>query len=261
MKRILYCILTIWLLIGSTLVFAQEALTNESIVKLVKAGLGDELIVNMINTQPGNYRVTPDDILNLKEQGISEKILSAMINKGVTPAPNKPGGSEGAVASSNYPTEVGLYIKKENEWVEIQPEIVNWKTGGVLKSLATAGMVKGDVNGNISGNKSRNRVKTPLEFLIYAPEGVAITEYQLLKLRENKEYREFRTVTGGVFHVKGGATRDLVAFEGSKVAPRTFIVNLLSLAPGEYGFLPPGAFSSAASSSTLGKIYTFSFTE
>ncbi|HMZ80534.1 MAG TPA: hypothetical protein PLL06_12605, partial [Acidobacteriota bacterium] len=115
MKRILYCILTIWLLVGSTLVFAQEALTNESIVKLVKAGLGDELIVNMINTQPGNYRVTPDDILGLKEQGISEKILGAMINKGVAPAPNKPGGSEGTVALSNYPTEVGLYVKKENE--------------------------------------------------------------------------------------------------------------------------------------------------
>ncbi|MBI4748440.1 MAG: hypothetical protein HY774_08110 [Acidobacteria bacterium] len=261
MKKVLFCIVTIWLMVFSTLVFAQEALTNEAIVKLVKGEFGEELIINMINTQAGNYRVTPDDILSLKEQGVSEKILNAMVNKGVAPAPSKPGGSEGSGASNKYPMEVGLYIKKENEWVEIQPEIVNWKTGGVLKNLATAGIVKGDINGNLSGNKSRNRVGTPLEFLIYAPEGVAITEYQLLKLRENKEYREFRTVTGGVFHIKGGATRDLVPFEGKKVATRTFTVNLTALAPGEYGFLPPGAFSSAASSSTLGKIYTFSFTE
>jgi hypothetical protein len=46
----------------------------------------------------------------------------------------------------------------------------------------------------------RNKVNTPLEFCIYAPEGVAITEYQLLRLRDQKEYRELRTVTGGVLH-------------------------------------------------------------
>lgn len=78
---------------------------------------------------------------------------------------------------------------------------------------------------------------------------------------DQKEYREFRTVTGGVFHAKGGATRDLVSFEGSKIANRTFVVVLKSLAPGEYGFLPPGAFTSASSSSTLGKMDTFSALE
>ena len=131
----------------------------------------------------------------------------------------------------------------------------------MLKSIASAGIVKGDVNGHINGRNSRNKVNTPLEFCIYAPEGVAITEYQLLRLRDQKEYREFRTVTGGVLHVKGGATRDLLPFEGSKVASRTFVVTLQNLGPGEYGFLPPGAFVSASSSSSLGKMYTFSVLE
>ena len=36
------------------------------------------------------------------------------------------------------------------------------------------------------------------------PEGTAITEYQLLRLRDAKDGREFRTVTGGVMHVSGG---------------------------------------------------------
>lgn len=263
----LQVILTGVLLIWTSTGLAQETpaqsevLTNETILKLVKGGFSDELIVSMVNTQPGNYRVTLDDILSLKQQGVSEKIITAMINKGVAPTPSRPGEQGTAVTQNNYPTEIGLYVKKDNQWVEVQPEVINWKTGGVLKSLATAGIVKGDVNGNIQGNKSRNRLKTPLEFLIYAPEGVAITEYQLLKLRENKEYREFRTITGGVFHLKGGATRDAVPFEGSKVASRTFLVKLIALAPGEYGFLPPGAYASASSSSTLGKMYTFSFTE
>lgn len=161
-----------------------------------------------------------------------------MLNRN-NPASGKPAPGVGPdLSASGYPTEIGVYIKKDNRWIEIQPEVINWKTGGVLKSIASAGIVKGDVNGHLQGKSSRNKVNTPLEFCIYAPEGVAITEYQLLRLRDKNESREFRTVTGGILHVKGGATPDLVDFEGKKMASRTFVVNLQSLSSGEYGFLP-----------------------
>lgn len=136
------------------------------------------------------------------------------------------------------------------------PEVVNWKTGGVLKTIGTAGIVKGDVNGHINGAHSRNSLASPVEVFIYTPEGAAITEYQLLRLREHNESREFRTVTGGVMHVSGGATRDLIPFEGKKVANRMYKVLLPNLGAGDYGFLPPGAFGSASSAS-IGKMYTF----
>ena len=93
---------------------------------------------------------------------------------------------------------------------------------------------------------------TPVEFLLVAPEGVAITEFQLVRMRVNKDNREFRTVTGGVFHSQSGAVRDLIHFEGTKVAARVFCVTFpSSLGPGEYGFLPPGSAGSS------GKIYSF----
>lgn len=123
------------------------------------------------------------------------------------------------------------------------------------------GVVSGDVNGVIQGSNSRNAVKTPLEFLIYAPEGVAITEYQLLHLRQKSDRREFRTVTGGILHASGGATRDLVPFEGKKIAPRMWTVILPNIGPGEYGFLPPGAVGSQHAGAQLGKIYTFRLLE
>jgi hypothetical protein len=145
--------------------------------------------------------------------------------------------------------------------VEDLPEVVNWKTGGAFKNLATGGLVKGDVNGHLNGPHSKNSVNTPVEFLIYAPEGVSITEYQLLHLRESGNSREFRTVTGGVMHVSGGATRDLMTFESKKVASRTFLVTLTSLAKGDYGFLPPGAVASGHASASLGKIYSFQLVE
>jgi hypothetical protein len=61
---------------------AQETLTNASIVKMVKGGLGEDLILAMIQNQPGKYSVTPDDLVKLKQQGVSENILKAMVNKG-----------------------------------------------------------------------------------------------------------------------------------------------------------------------------------
>lgn len=258
--------LALMLVFSASLLEAQEPLTNESIVKLVKAGLSEDMIVSMVNAQPGKYSLGADDIIALKTAGVSEKIIAAIVTKATAAAPAPaappaPAAAPAPAAPAGLPNEIGVYHKKGDAWVELLPEVVNWKTGGILKSVATAGIVKGDVNGRINGKNSRNTVKTPLEFVIYAPEGVAITEYQLLRLREQRDAREFRTVTGGVLHVSGGATRDLVAFEGKRVASRTFAVTLSNLQPGEYGFLPPGAVASGHASASLGKIYSFRFLE
>jgi len=241
---------------------AQEALTNESVVKMIKAGLGEGVIVEMIQSQPGSYSLTPDDLVKLKDQGVGDKILAAMIAKSTgTPVPSGNGGGTAAAADLPKDADIGCYFKRGSEWEEMLPEVVNWKTGGVLKHVATAGVVKGDVNGHLDGAHSHNSLKSPVEVVIYVPEGVAITEYQLLHLHEQPESREFRTVTGGVMHESGGATRDVVPFEGKRVQKGVYKVLLpTSLGAGEYGFLPPGAGASHSSAS-IGKIYTFRIIE
>jgi hypothetical protein len=241
---------------------AQETLTNDSIAKMVKAGLGEGLIVSMIQNQPGKYSLTADDLVKLKQEGLSEKILAAMVSKGAASAPSSSPTATAAPADNDVPqnVDIGVYYKKGGKWEEMLPEVVNWKTGGVIKSIASVGIVKGDVNGHIQGTHSRNSAASPLEVFIYTPEGIAITEYQLLHLREHNNAREFRTVTGGVMHVSGGATRDIVPFEGKKIANRMYRVMLPNLAAGDYGFLPPGAVTSASSAS-IGKMYTFRLIE
>jgi hypothetical protein len=245
----------------SFLAAAQDAMTNDSIVKMVKAKLDESLIVTMIQSQPGKYSLSPDDLVKLKQQGVSDKELTAMVTKGAGGAVDKPADG-GAQADNDIPPgiDIGVYYKKAGKWEEMLPEVVNWKTGGLLKHFASGGVVQGDINGLIAGEHSRNSAASPLEVLIYAPEGVAITEYQLLHLREEKESREFRTVTGGVLHASGGATRDVIPFEGKKIANRTYKVLLPNLGAGEYGFLPPGAVTSSNSAS-IGKAYTFRLIE
>jgi hypothetical protein len=70
----------------------QQPLNNDAIVKMVKSGLGENLIVTMIQSQPGKYVVTPDEFIRLKQEGVSEKILAAMSNKagGIVPVNSLP---------------------------------------------------------------------------------------------------------------------------------------------------------------------------
>jgi len=184
-----------------------------------------------------------------------------------TPAPAPAGGLMGAAggnplaspvkAAPPAVTEVGVYFLKDGGWADLAPEVVNFKTAGVLKKVGTAGIVKGDVNGHVNGEHSRTALKAPVTLMVYVAEGVAITEYQLLRLRENKDSREFRTVTGGVLHSSGGATRDLVTFESKKTAPRTYEIVLSNPGSGEYGLLPPTSGDSGSGSGRIGKVYSF----
>jgi hypothetical protein len=244
----------------------QSALTNDSVIKMTKAGLGEEIILSTIKSQPGAFVTGADELIALKTAGVSDKVIAAMVAKGSAPASPAAAADRiapaPAAAAAAPVNEVGVYYKKAGAWTDLPPEVVNFKTGGVLKTIGTAGIVKGDINGNVQGDRSRTQIAQPVELLVYTPEGTAITEYQLLRLRVNKSTREFRTVTGGVLHVSGGATRDLVPFESRKTAPRTYeIVLPPSLGTGEYGLLPPAGADSNASSGRIGKIYSFRILE
>ena len=244
----------------------HEVLTNQSIIKMVKAGLPADLIIAKIHESEANFDLSTDGLIALAQAGVPDEVIRAMRAKQsgspITPAPPTRSNSAPEASPLGLPTEIGIYVKRKDQWVEVLPEPINWQTGGVLKSIATLGTVKGDVNGRILNPHSPNSVVTPVEFLIVTPEGVAVTEYQLLKLREKKDAREFRTVTGGVFHASGGAKRDLLPFpQWTKIAPRTYLVTVQALSPGEYGFLPPGAYVSTSASAQLGKMYTFRVVE
>jgi len=244
-------------LVGASLV-GQQALTNDAIIKMVAAGISEDVIVSMVDLQPAQYSLTPDDLIALKQAGVSERIITAMLKKSAKTPDGRPSDAPDLSSSERSQfEEIGVYCKKGDRWVEVLPEVVNWKTGGVLKSVATLGVVKGDINGRLNGPHSRNSVTMPAEFVIRTLEGVAITEYQLLKLREKKKAREFRTITGGILHVSGGAKRDLVPFSADKIAPRTYRIVFTHLTIGEYGFLPPGLQAAQSASAQLGKMYTF----
>ena len=74
-------VLTIVILFFSAALFAQQAMNNDSIIKLVKAGLSDDLIVSTINGSAGSYDTSADGIIALKTAGTSDKVVAAIVNK------------------------------------------------------------------------------------------------------------------------------------------------------------------------------------
>lgn len=264
-------ILLILFVVFPALLCAQ-GLTVAKVAAMAEAGLAEDLLMQAVQRENRAFDLSADDLITLKKAKVPDSVIRAMMSGSAAAAPPKPAAASGKnplaalgagnAAPSTYPTETGVYVNRGGEWAEVLPEIVNWKTGGVLKTIGTVGIVKGDVNGLLAGANSRNSAKSPLEFVIVAPDGIAISEYQFIRLRPTKEGREFRTVTGGVFHSKGGALRDLVPFDGKKVAPRTFVVQLpSSIGQGEYGFLAPGSAAANNNQAAMNKMYTFRFFE
>ena len=256
------------------LLVAQQAMNNDSVIKLVKAGLSDDLIVSTINSQAGKYDTSTDGLIALKTAGVSDRVVTAIeakVSEVSQPAPPPipplpPMPTQASAAIPNLPEgvdSVGIYYQaKDGSWQEVDSEIVNRKTGGFLKTLATDGLVKGDVNGLLKGSTSRLKLTFPASFILYLPEGRSPGEYDLIRFRVHSNSREFRSVTGGFVHVSSGAARDSVEFQSKKIAPRAYQVTLgQDLGKGEYGFLAPTDSGNMGSVASSGKMYTFTILE
>jgi hypothetical protein len=230
-------------------------MNNDSVMRMVKAGLGTDLIVQTVQTQPGKYALDADSLIGLKQAGVPEPVISAMMNRARRQITNV----EAQPVVLSDVNEPGVYYKdRQGRWQLMETEIVHVKSGGFIKNTLSDGIIKTDRNGVVNGRESKLLLTRPIEFMIYTPEGVTAAEYDLLLFRLNSKDREFRTLTGGIIHSTGGAQRDEVAFKPVKTAPRTYTFTLGKDTPGgEYGILPPGT----GNVTNGGKIYTFAISE
>ena len=238
-----------------------KTLTNSSIIRMVGAGLSDDLIVQAIAAQPGQYTTDADSLVDLKDASVSERVITAMINKNrkrLTPETTSATDDPPPPPISEV-SEIGAYYKDRNgAWQPLQTEVVHIKSGGWLKSTATHGIIKQDRNGRLNGRESKLALQAPVEILVYAAPSVDIAEYDFIRFRVHSDNREFRTLTGGVFHSTGGADRDEVPFKPTKIGQRTWRFTVdRSVGGGEFGILPPGT----GNVTNGGKIYTFAITE
>src|SRR5258706_10026442 len=92
--------------------FAGETLTNDSIVDLNKFGLGEAVIVEKIKTSTCNFDTSTDALKKLKEAGISDTVIAAMIGASAS----KPSvESAGDPNDPNSPHDPGIWLYEESE--------------------------------------------------------------------------------------------------------------------------------------------------
>ncbi len=240
----------------------QHAMTNDTILKMSRAGLDDAVILQTIQTQPAAYDTTPDDLIALKTAGVSQKVIAAMQARSAGLA-LRPGAAEVNPAPlAAGVDEIGVYYQdKDGQWIPLRTERVQFKSSGWLKNAATDGLVKQDMNGHVDGPKSPLMLATGVHILIYTPVGTQAEEYDFLRFDQHSGSRDFRVKTGGLFHSSTGSQRNELEFHPVKVAKDMYTFTVpVDIEKGEYGVLPPGS-SNVPGISNAGKIFTFSIPE
>jgi len=152
-------------------------LTNDAIVKMVRAGLGEDVIVSMVNTQPANYTLTPEQLIALKSAGVPDRVVTAMVTKysgtgvgallgGKASGATPPAGtvSAGDPNDPTAPHDSGIYLYAKNRNGEYTLTILEQaayqgaKTGSIMGSALTYGIKKLKMKASIPGQHASIRV-------------------------------------------------------------------------------------------------------
>ncbi|MBI3645445.1 MAG: hypothetical protein HY233_05740 [Acidobacteriales bacterium] len=246
------------LLVAPTLAFGQakKPLTSDDLIQMKKAGFDEQTMIRAIEANGVSIDTSLQGLLALKNSGLG----GAVINSALSAAAPKSPPVSAAIEPNGLPDEVGLYLARAGTLVAVQPEVVNFKTGGMLKAVATYGIAKAKFNGTVRGEKSSIQVTSPIEVVLRCQDGTAPSEYQLVMLEAKKDHREFTAGRAGLTGASMGLDKSAIALKFDKIGKNTYKTQISVLKRGEYGFLAPGAVSTSNMASS-GKMYTFRVTE
>lgn len=73
---------------------AQEILTNDSVIGMVKAGLSESVIISKIRTSERKFDTSTDGLIKLKAAKVPDKVIEAMVTGGAPAAPARAAASQ-----------------------------------------------------------------------------------------------------------------------------------------------------------------------
>jgi hypothetical protein len=87
LRLLMYTVLSAALLLHCAAARAQtqraeeQALTNASVIKLVRGGFSDKAVIAIINSRPTRFDLTTERLIELKKSHVSERVILAMIGR------------------------------------------------------------------------------------------------------------------------------------------------------------------------------------
>ena len=64
---------------------ARNAMSIQEVVDMSRSGVSDGVIVNQIRSSGTAFRLTPADVTNLHQQGVTDPVINAMLESGRRP--------------------------------------------------------------------------------------------------------------------------------------------------------------------------------
>ncbi len=263
----------------------EETMTNGEVISLVKAGLNKTIVVNKIRTSKTNFDLSTDGLIALKKAGVSDEIVTAMLEaksgkmmSGSSSSSTSGGSMAGGDANNPLAAHgFGLYMYEEKDGVrkmtQMTPNVSaqNRTGGGFTASVTPFGLGKIKTKANLPGTTAALQIKeTNPTFFFYldtksgglnTSSGIPSTpnEFTLVKFNVRSDNREVTISKSNAYGGKGGLSDEyVVAFNAESVGEGIFKVTpKTSLKNGEYGFFLINSGGSNTSAAVGAKFFDF----
>ncbi len=264
------------LLLLPAYVFAQSStktLTNQDVVKLSKLDLPSSAIISKIQTSHTHFDVDVDALVELKKQGVSGEVITAMINANVSEQKET-----SAVKDYNDPRTMrnsGIYYYNPQNvklpLISVDPTVVSSSSGGgvgtAIAQQYTYGLAKNRRKSSLSGSESRRQISesSPTFYFYFATangkqllfaSGSTPNEFALIKLIDKDNCREMVVGSSNFYENSIGIDdRQRIDFDYELVSSGIYkVVPKDPLERGEYCFIYTGAVPTSFSNN---KVFDF----
>lgn len=263
-KTIFTCFLIASLLCLCSSVIAQpqkKALTNADVIAMVKASLPENTIILAIQQGPTDFDTSAQTLIALKNQGISPKILDAMIQAGTPSEIRSQTRTSPSAMSSNDPLSPipvsidsvsygDVLMVDGDKRIVMTRSRVNARTGGFMMQAVNP-FKKTRIQGAINGNHSQLRTtNTSPMFELGISSDLNASDYvTLVKLKARSDRREIEMSRAGITGVSSGFRKDdvipvtleeLLNSAGGKRLKSYRVKTVSPIPPGEYALAVGG---------------------
>ena len=236
-----------------------ETLDNAKLVQLIGLGLGDEAVIAKIKATEGNYDISTDALIALKQAGASSPVIAAMIDSASRRSASQSAALSVDSPDPKVPHASGIYMLAN--WLP-EPRMVainvttstQTKSGGFLGYALTGGLASMSFKTVVPGASARtvSDDARPTFYFYFdqsraggnsavwtAGSVTSPSEFSLVRFEVKKDRREAKIGKFSIGGAKAGVMdKDRIPFTSTEISPGVFEVRPdQPLTGGEYGFL------------------------
>jgi hypothetical protein len=276
---------TLAVVLATAAVLAQQTkpIENSDIVKMLKAGLGERVIVATIEQAPATaFDTSPDALANLKRVGVPETVLVTMIGARKAPvadSPAEPLTLRTPSAASRLPSGIYVELKTPNgrpNRIPLEPTTitrVRTRGGGarVFNPFATVETVA-----EVRGARAALRIPDPQPtfyfyfrdqgsldpgpFVGWLAAASSPNEFALIEMYRESDRRELIIGKGKLFsHSQGIESENTVPMKVERLSPGEYRVtpDETFRQSGEFCFFYSAGAGSLVGAAVVGKLFDF----